>query len=413
MISTFFKNLEVTVDLIRSGFSVQRLERLRAWMQGYVARGELPCASVLVNRDGTTVFREECGWQDLEILTPLQPEAIYRIMSMTKPVTALAALLLYEEAAFDLGTPISRFLPEFKQMKVVNGKKADGTPELEDAAYPITFRHLFTHTSGISYGFDPNDSVDQLYLEKLASYYNPLDAGYSLKESIESLARLPLAFQPGTSWRYGLNLDVLALLVETISGKPYPDFLHERIFEPLGMVDTSFVLPDSKLERLTVLYTRDEDSGELRRRDVPNPLPLILWGGGGLYSTMDDYARFAGMLIKRGELDGVRLISPSSAAMFSMNWASEQAMADYNKGTPEAKGGLGYSLGTSVLLNPSAAGVYGNPGEFTWGGAFSTYFWVDPREALFGIFMTQFDLNDYYPINKQFHQLVYQALIEN
>lgn len=401
------------MDLIRSGFSVQRLERLRAWMQGYVARGELPCASVLVNRGGTTVFRDQCGWQDLETQMALQPEAIFRIMSMTKPLTALAALMLYEEGAFDLNTPISRFLPSFKEMKVFKGKQPDGTPELEDAAFPITFRHLFTHTSGISYTFDPNDAVDQIYLEKLATYFNPFEACYTLQECIDSLASLPLAFHPGTSWRYGLNLDVLALLVEIISGKPYPDFMYERIFEPLGMVDTSFVLPDSKMERLAVLYTRDEDSGELRRRDVPNPLPIILWGGGGLHSTMDDYARFAGMLANRGELDGVRLLSPSSAAMFSMNWASEQAMADYNKGAPEAKGGLGYSLGTSVLLNPSASGIYGNPGEFTWGGAFSTYFWIDPKEALFGIFMTQFDLNDYYPINKQFHQLVYQALVEN
>jgi CubicO group peptidase (beta-lactamase class C family) len=405
--------LEVTVEEARSGFSVQRLERLRAWMQGYVARGELPCASVLVNQRGATVFRDECGWQDLEILAPLQPGAIFRIMSMTKPITALAALLLYEEGAFDLNTPISRFLPAFKEMKVLKGKKVDGSPDLEDAASPITFRHLFTHTSGLSYAFDPNDAVDHLYLEKLAPYYNPLEASYSLRESIESLAGLPLAFHPGTSWRYGLNLDVLALLVETISGKPYPEFLQGRIFKPLGMVDTSFILPESKQDRLVVLYTRDEDNGQLRRRDIPSPLPMILWGGGGLYSTIDDYARFAGMLANHGELDGLRLLSPSSAAMFSMNWASEQAMGDYNKGTPEAKGGFGYSLGTSVLLNPSAIGIYGNPGEFTWGGAFSTYFWIDPREGLFGIFMTQFDLNDYYPINKQFHQLVYQALIED
>jgi CubicO group peptidase (beta-lactamase class C family) len=399
------------VEETRFGFSTHRLERLRAWMQGYVARGELPCASVLVNRGGEVVFRDECGWQDLETLVPLQADAIFRIMSMTKPVTALAALLLYEEGAFDLNTPISRFLPEFKEMKVLKGKKADGALELEDAASPITFRHLFTHTSGLSYTFDPNDAVDQIYLENLMTYFNPLEACYSLKECIESLAKLPLAFHPGTSWRYGLNLDVLALLVETISGTPYPDFLHERIFKPLGMVDTSFILPEAKQERLTVLYTRDEDSGELRRRDIPNPLPLILWGGGGLYSTTGDYARFAGMLANRGELDGVRLISPSSATMFSMNWASEQALVEYNKATPEVKDGAGYSLGTAVLINPSATGIYGNKGEFTWGGAFTTYFWVDPKEALFGIFMTQFDLNEYYPINRQFHQLVYQALV--
>lgn len=395
----------------RCGFSIHRLERLRDWMQGYVARGELPCASLLLNHRGEVVFRDECGWQDLETLAPLQPDAIFRIMSMTKPVTALAALLLYEQGIFDLNTPISRFLPAFKEMKVLKCKNADGALDFEDAVSPVTFRHLFTHTSGISYAFDPNDALDQLYLEKLAPFYNPLEAVYSLKDCIESLAELPLAFHPGTSWRYGLNLDVLALLVETISGKPYPDFLKERIFEPLGMVDTSFILPEEKQDRLTVLYTRDEENGELRRRDVPNPLPLLLWGGGGLYSTTSDYARFAGMLANKGELDGVRLISPSSAAMFSMNWASDQAVAAYNKESPDANDGFGYSLGTGVLINPAATGIYGNKGEFTWGGAFSTYFWVDPQEALFGIFMTQFDLNGFYPINKQFHQLAYQALV--
>ncbi len=393
----------------QAGFSSQRLERLNRLFWGYVKRGELPCASAVVARKDVTVYREKFGCADIEAQKPLEFDAIFRIMSMTKPVTAVAAMLLYEEGHFDLNTPIHRFLPAFKEMKVLVGRDQDGKPVLENVRTPITFRHLFTHTSGLSYGSLPEDPLDALYMQALVPTGSQEVS--SIQEFAARLTPLPLAFQPGTRFRYGFNLDLLGALVEVISGLPLEVFFQERIFQPLDMSDTGFSLPPEKLPRLAALYSREAGTGKLTRREIPLPMSVSMWGGGGLVSTLDDYAHFCEMLANRGSYAGCQLLSPTTVAMFSTNWASPEALPSFWETGPDINGGYGYSLGTAVLLDPSPTGKFGNPGEFYWGGAFSTYFWIDPKESLYGVFMTQLDPNWAFPIPWQFKQLTYQAMI--
>jgi CubicO group peptidase (beta-lactamase class C family) len=392
-----------------NGFSTERLDRLSGLLKGYVDRNNLPCVSALVGRWGKTIYREKFGWQDIQAQKPVAFETIFRIMSMSKPVTAVAAMLLYEEGHFDLNTPIHRFLPAFENPKVLISRDAEtGEVKTEEAASPITFRHLFTHTSGISYGGSPDDPVDHLYRQVL---HDPAKSPSldTLPGFIEHLATLPLACQPGTQWRYGFSLDVLAALVEVISGMSFPDFLKARLFEPLGMHDTGFTVPEDKLNRLATLYRQGPAEGTLVPREAPVPMPVMMWGGGGLVSTLDDYSRFAAMLAQGGIHDGTRLLSPTTTRMFSMNWADPAALPSFVAANPPVNGGYGLSLGTAVLLDPSPTGKFGNPGEFYWGGAFGTYFWIDPQESLYGVLMTQLDPNWAYPIPWQFKQMVYQT----
>lgn len=387
----------------------ERLLRVSRMLEGYVTRGELSGAGALIGIGSEIAYREAFGMQNREAATPLTTDTLFRIMSMTKPVTAMAAMLLYEEGHFDLNTPIHKFLPAYKRMKLLVDR-GEGKAELEETDAAITFRHLFTHTSGISYGSQPDDRLDLLYREALAQ--TPDDAASeTIQDFARKLADLPLAFVPGSQWRYGFNLDVLGALVETIAEQPLEEFMRERIFKPLGMVDTGFTVPEQKAHRLAVVYRRDSESGALVPSDVPIPLAARMWGGGGLVSTLDDYGRFAAMLANGGETMGTRLLSPTTAAMFGMNWATPEAVVSFLKANPAVHGGYGFGLGGAVLLDPTQTGMFGNPGEYYWGGAFSTYFWVDPRLSLYGVVMTQFSPNWGYPIPWQFKQLVYQALV--
>jgi CubicO group peptidase (beta-lactamase class C family) len=398
-------------DNVSAGFSIDRLQRLDKLFQGYLERGELPCASFMVGRRDKHVFKQKYGWQDFEAGIPLSFGTIFRIMSMTKPVTAVAAMLLYEEGRFDLNTPIEGFLPVFKDMRVIKTSLGEGKWGFENARHSITFRHLMTHTSGIGYYGDPVSPLAGFYQEALAPYASG-EKKESLQDFIKHLAELPLAFHPGDGWLYGFNLDVLGALVEVISDLPLEVFLEERIFRPLGMVDTGFDLPEGKKSRLAVVYLRNPANGSLVRQEIALPMPVYMWGGGGLVSSLEDFGRFAAMLANRGEFEGVRLLSPTTVSMFSTNFASPEAIEAFAKASPEINAGYGYSLGTAVLLDPAVTGKFGYPGEFYWGGAFSTYFWIDPIESLYGVFMTQLNPNWAFPIPWQVHQLVYQALIE-
>jgi CubicO group peptidase (beta-lactamase class C family) len=390
-----------------AGFSKHRLQRVSQMLQGYVERGELAGISATISRKGSTVFREKFGWQDIEASKPLAFNTIFRIMSMTKPVTAVAAMLLYEQGYFDLNTPIRDFLPAFAEMQVFVGYDDKGTLQTENATAPITFRHLFTHTSGLSYGSIPNDPVDILYNQVFATIDRKTETILSFAEK---LARQPLAFQPGSQWRYGFNLDILGALIETISGMELAQFMQEHIFMPLHMGDTGFTVPAEKKDRLAVVYRKHPQRGTLSKRSAPVPIPAKMWGGGGLVSTLDDYSHFAEMLANQGTYAGIRLLSPTTVAMFSTNWASPAALPSFVAADPRINGGYGLSLGTAVLLDPSSTGKYGNQGEFYWAGAFSTYFWIDPQESLYGVLMTQFDPVWAYPTPWQFKQLTYQAL---
>ena len=391
----------------QAGFAKQRLDHVSKMLQGYVERGELAGSSAVISRKGIIAYREKFGWQDKEVGKPLAFDTIFRIMSMTKPVTAVAAMLLYEQGDFDLNTPISDFLPIFSKMKVFAGYDTNGHVETEDVTVPITFRHLFTHTSGLSYGSLPNDPVDHLYNAAFSQIDRKTE---TIQSFVENLAQQPLAFHPGTQWRYGFNLDVLGALVEVISGMELANFMHKQIFKPLNMVDTSFTVPQEKRERLAIVYRKHPKRGKLVKRMAPVPLPVKMWGGGGLVSTLDDYSHFAEMLANKGSYGGTHLLSPTTIAMFSTNWAPPEALPSFTAADPRINGGYGLSLGTAVLLDPSPTGKFGNVGEFYWGGAFSTYFWIDPKESLYGILMTQFDPLWGYPIPWQFKQLTYQAL---
>ena len=396
----------------QAGFSSSRLKRIDPLMQGYVDRGELAGMIATVARSGQTVYLEKFGLMDREAGKPMQLDAIFRIASMTKPITSAAAMMLYEEGHFHLNTPVSKFIPAYKNAKVL-ARETESGPELADAEREVAFRHLFTHTAGLSYGWNENDPVDKLYRE--ASRKAQADGMTpTLKNAMEALAQLPLAFQPGARWRYSMSIDMLGYLVELISGLPFDVFLEERLFKPLGMADTAFHVPAGKQDRVAAVYGHAPDKEGLQRNDMPLPTqpPSYVAPGGGLFSTLDDYARFCQMLVNGGELDGARILSPKTVAMFSQNQAPLEALPyGFAAGEDLYHAGYGYSLGTRVLMDVSKTGQAGSAGEFGWDGAFNTYFWIDPRESLYGLLMVQHGPNAYYPIAQQFKQLTYQALV--
>jgi CubicO group peptidase (beta-lactamase class C family) len=396
-----------------AGFSTQRLARLTALLQGYVDRSDLPGMIVTVARQGKTVYYEKLGWADKEAQKPMQDDTIFMIASMTKPVTAVATMMLYEEGHFHLNTPVWKFIPGFKETKVCVGENADGSPILADLEREVTFRHLFTHTAGLSYGWNEKDPVDREY-RKVQQRYEENKIPLTLQGFGEEIPRLPLAYQPGTHWRYSMSIDVLGVLVQIISGMPFEDFLEEKIFKPLGMVDTAYYVPPEKMARVATVYGHPEPEKVLQPfKDYrPSTEPPSFPGpGGGLVSTISDYARFCQMLAGGGELDGVRLLSPKTVELFSINHAPEAALPYGFAANDLYHAGYGYSLGTRVLMDVSKTGLYGSVGEFGWDGAFATYFWVDPRESLYGLMMLQHSPNAYYPIHQQFKQLTYQAMI--
>ncbi|HQE91479.1 MAG TPA: serine hydrolase domain-containing protein [Anaerolineae bacterium] len=397
------------------GFSPVRLGRISTLMQRYVDDGKLAGLIATVARRGQTVYMEKFGMMDIEAHKPMQFDAIFRIASMTKPITSVAVMTLYEEGHFHLNTPVAEFIPGFKEARVFVGERANEGYYWTDLDRPITFRHLFTHTAGLSYGWNVDDPVDRQYQKaQKESGVNP--ATMTVKDLVQMLTTLPLAFQPGTHWRYSYAIDVLGYIAEVISGKPLDVFLKERLFEPLGMVDTDFYVPPAKADRLCALYGHPNNAPTLQL--VESPLgnqfqkPSFLSGGGGLVSTVHDYARFAQMLANGGELDGERILSPTTVALYSINHMPEAALP-YGFADREDlyHWGYGYSLGTRVLMDVSKSGIAGSVGEFGWDGAFSTYFWVDPQEALYGLLMLQHAPNAYYPIAPQFKQLTYQALV--
>ena len=396
-----------------AGFSSARWQRLTKLLQGYIDRGDLAGLIATVARQGKTVYYQKFGWADKEAAQPMQDDTIFMIASMTKPITAVAAMMLYEEGHFHLNTPVWKFIPAFKEVKVCTGTKKDGSLKLAALEREITFRHLFTHTSGLSYGWNEKDPVDREY-QKANQTFMETGRTPSLATLVDGLAQLPLAFQPGTKWRYSMSIDVLGRLVEVISGMSFEKFLAERIFKPLGMADTAFFVPSEKKGRVAAVYRHGGPDISLLPDKEIRPaaeLPQLIMPGGGLVSTVSDYARFCQMLVNGGELDGVRLLGPKTVALFSMNHAPEAALPYGFSENDLYHAGYGFSLGTRVLMDISKSGLYGSIGEFGWDGAFSTYFWVDPREQLYGLMMLQHAPNAYYPIHQQFKQLTYQAML--
>ena len=396
------------------GLSAQRLARISAWMKGWVDSGKLPGVTVCVMRKGQLAFAETYGKMDVERNKPVRPDTIFRIYSMTKPLTSTAIMMLYEEGRFQLDDPISRFIPAFKNPRVYAGGsrgKIDSVP----AEREITFRDLLTHTSGLTYGFMESNPVDALYRAKDCVEYGAAET--SLKQVTEKLATFPLIAQPGKAWNYSVATDVLGYLVEVISGQPFEQYLVEKVIKPLGMIDTDFFVPAAKHERFAANYQAGAD-GKLQLIDDPGKSRYLSprkvnSGGGGLVSTASDYLRFAKFMLNKGELDGVRLLGRKTVELMTMNHLkgdmADMGMPRFSESTYY---GVGFGLGFSVMIDPAKAHILGSPGEFAWGGAASTAFWCDPAEDMAVVLLTQLMPSSTYPIRRELRVLTYQAIVD-
>jgi CubicO group peptidase (beta-lactamase class C family) len=395
------------------GLSSARLELIQPWIQTYLVAGKLPGATIFVARNGKVAYCKTFGLRDVEANQPMQTDTILRFYSMTKPITAVAVLMLYEEGCFQLDDPVTEFIPGFKDLRVyVSGEGDDMATE--PLCQPMTLHHLLTHTSGLTYGLGEEGPIPELYQRHHTDFD---DHDGPLEAVVERLAQIPLQFQPGTRWNYGVSFDVLGRVVEVVSGQPLDRFFQERIFKPLDMVDTGFAVPQDQLHRFAALYERTEEKS-LSLLEAPGDSTLIdtvetFSGGGGLVSTLGDYFRFAEMMRRKGELDGVRLLGRKTVEYMTCNHLPGD-LADMGQPvfTETSYEGIGFGLGVSVMLNPAKAKVMGSPGEYAWGGYASTAFWIDPQEDMTVIFLTQLIPSSAYQIRRQLRVLTYQALID-
>jgi CubicO group peptidase (beta-lactamase class C family) len=408
--------LHVEADPAELGFDAERLERIDRHFNRYVDDGRLPGWLAVVSRAGRIAHVAASGRRDLEADLPVELDTVWRIYSMTKPVTSVAAMMLWEEGAFELKDPVSRFIPSFARSRVFRGGTAL-KPVTEPLVEPVRMWHLLTHTSGLTYGFHHAHPVDTMY--RTAGFEWGTPAGLDLAACCDAWAALPLLFQPGSEWNYGVSTDVLGRVVEVLSGQSLDAFFAERIFAPLGMTETAFSVPEADAGRLAALYTPDPATGRAVRHDAMGQAALrppdCLSGGGGLVSTAADYHRFAQMLLGEGELDGVRLLGSRTRRYMAANHLPGGADLEAF-GRPlfaeTTFDGVGFGLGFSVVVDPVAGRFTSSPGEFAWGGAASTAFWVDPLERITAMFLTQLLPSSTYPIRSQLHQLVAQALVD-
>ena len=388
------------------GFSPSRLDHVRTVMQSYVDKGKLPGAVTLIARRGQVAHAECVGMRDIEARKPMQLDTLFPIYSMTKPITAVAMMILYEEGRFQLFDPLSKFIPEFKDVKVISTTTEAGI-ELTTLEREITIRDLLTQTSGfVSGGWSPPP------LTKLVEEIGLYRPENTLEEFTQKIVKLPLIHQPGKGWRYGESPEVLGYLVELISGMPLDAFLKQRIFEPLGMDDTDFSIPESKRERLANLYGFSETGSLVKKVEsspwlVPSSVPR---GGFGLFSTAPDYLRFAQMLLNRGELDDTRILGRVTVEYMTRNHLSKELLP-IQPFPGMFLNGYGYGFLLGVLVDPVQAGLLGSEGEFYWGGL-NTIFWIDPKEELFALLMTYLEWPNHVPIYYDFRTLTYQAIVD-
>ena len=395
------------------GLSGARLARIDAWRDKLVADGKLAGAATLVYRRGQVAHWGMSGLADKERGVPMAPDTIFRIYSMSKPITSVAIMMLYEEGRFQLDDPISKFLPAFANQRVAVGGmrgKVDTVPAVRD----ICFRDLLSHTSGLTYGFMESGPVDAMYREAVADFGNP---DGDLMETAEKLAKLPLLAQPGAEWNYSVSTDVLGALVQTISGQRFGEFLQQRIFAPLGMTDTGFRVAAKKVGRFAANYVPHPKGGVLLFDDPAKSRYAserkMESGGGGLVSTVGDYFSFCRMLLNKGVLGDTRLLGRKTVELMTSNHLRGD-MADMGQPrfSESSYYGIGFGLGFSVMFDPAKAQILGTPGEYAWGGAASTAFWVDPAEQMTVILMTQLMPSSTYPIRRELRVLSYQAVID-
>jgi len=405
------------------GLSSERLERIRPVIEKHIGDDKIAGALTLIARRGELVHLECVGLMDRENNKPMQKDTIFRIWSMTKPIVALALMMLYEKGYFQLFDPVSKFIPAFKDLKVYAGEGESGV-KLVDLEREVTVRDLLIHTSGLTYHFLENSPVEEMYREVGVWTEKPL------AEFVADLLKLPLAFQPGTAWRYSFSYDVVAYLVEVITGQILDKYLRENLFEPLGMIDTGFYVPQEKLDRFAAQY----GSGNLSQPDTTVTKCLgdaadgvnkllsgptdsleskphnVFRGGHGLVSTALDYLRFCQMLLNKGLLDGKRILSRKTIELMTTNHLAPELLPFEIGGNYSP--GLGYGLGFRVLMDVGQCQTIGSEGEYGWSGAADTYFWIDPKEEFIGIQMAQFQPVGYYLIAADFRVMAYQSIVD-
>jgi CubicO group peptidase (beta-lactamase class C family) len=403
------------VDPAEVGLDPTRLSSLARHFDRYVEDRRLPGFLAVVTRAGKVAYVACRGFRDLENGLPLESGTRFRIYSMTKPVTSVAAMICYEEGLIALDDPLAKFIPEFAETRVYAGGSSF-RPVTVPMSEPIRIWHLMTHTAGLTYGWMYNHPVDAMYRSAGFEWQTPGDL--DLAACCSRLAKLPLRCQPGSEWNYSVATDVLGRVVEVASGTTLDQFFAERIFAPLGMHETSFYVEGEAAGQLAVLYSPDLATGRAARANFLGEAalrrPSAALGGSGLVATAADYHRFSQMLLGRGELDGVRLLGARTVAYMTRNHLPRGAeLADF--GNPigeENEGGLGFGLGFSVVTDPAAMKVACSAGEYGWGGAASTVFWVDPVEELTVLFFTQLLPSTTYPIRRQLKQLVHAAIVD-
>ncbi len=392
------------------GFSSERLERLHALMQQVVDAKQLPGAVTLLARHGKVVDYRTYGVRDAASGAPMTRDTIFRAFSMTKPVTGVAMMLLYEQGKWLPSDPIAKYIPEFAHLKVCTGVDPAGNMLLEDPVHPPTMQELMTHTAGFVYGFFGNTPVDKEYARA------GVMQSKSLREFIEKLAKIPLAYQPGTKWVYSASMDIQGYIIEKLSGQTLPDFMQNHIFKPLGMKDTGFFVPADKRERFVTIY-RSNEKGEV----VPAPgfggeyleQPTMPSGGGGMVTTAEDYFRFVEMLAGGGELNGVRILSPAAVQLMSSNHLAPNLLTgEFGIGAQVMRPGLGYGYDCAVEYDPLEANLPDGRGTFFWDGAAGTWFWIDPTNDVVFIGMVQRVLGPDSPqVEYQSRPVVYQAFL--
>lgn len=411
---------QVIADPSSLGFDPSRFGRIDDHFRPYVDDGRLPGWQVAIMRHGQLAYESTYGMRNIADGAEWSTDTIVRMFSMTKPITSVAAMILYEEGRFQLKDPVSKYIPSFGESRVYRSGSFVA-PVTEPVTEPMRIWHLLTHTSGLTYGFHNNHVTDALYRQ--AGFEWGMPKGMDLEGACDAWAALPLAFQPGSEWLYGVSTDVLGRVVEVISGQSLDEFFRERILDPLGMTDTEFWVDPSKQDRFAELYF-PKPTGNARGAGpsanaavMPSaPLdkkPTMLGGGGGLCGTAADYLRFAQMLLNGGELDGVRILGSRTVDYMTRNHLPGGAELEAF-GRPlfaETEfSGMGFGLGFSVELDSAEHKILGSEGSFAWGGAASTAFWVDPHEDLVAVFLTQLLPSSTYPIRGLLQQLVYQAL---
>jgi CubicO group peptidase (beta-lactamase class C family) len=382
------------VEPAQAGFSAERLKRIHHVLTESVDNQEFAGVNVAIAHQGKLAYFESFGFLDLEGKKPMRADTIFRMASMTKPIASSAVMMLYEEGKFLLDDPVSKFIPGFERVKVLAEENGDGS-QVVDLERPVTVRDLLTHTSGLNNA-------------KGYTAAHVFDHNGTLRDMAAKLPGTPLSHQPGKAWRYGSSIDVLGYLVEVWSGKSFDVFLEERIFQPLGMKDTGFYVPKEKLDRVSKLYQLNA-SGRVElssRQGEPGRKPTYFSGSGGLYSTAPDYLRFCQMLLNGGQLDGKRLLGRVTVGYMMRNQVPPGVIPPQG---PNGRKGYGFGFGGAVLLDPAASDTLSFEGEYNWGGANGTYFWIDPKNNLIGLWMVQRPPFTP-PPSKRFKGLVYQAL---